>query len=271
MRNLKFFLVVALCLGAISTASAQLTTGEPTSSTIRTGNRPGAGSYGLYLGATSNMFRDVFNSEVAMTSLPLINFKYMNTNQVEWRLGIEIYKSNEFIKGDIDNRSLDENGSEKITTVTSMNRYKESQAAIYPGIAYHFSPKNILDVYCGVEMPFGWEMSNVVAENSATKSASSNQKSSFFFGVGGFVGLQAFIADLPIALGFEYGIFSRFDLGLKYKSVVTTGNKTQTSYTLDPSLFKNLQIGYYDTYSKLNARRGEIGSQFRLTLSYYFK
>lgn len=85
------------------------------------------------------------------------------------------------------------------------------------------------------------------------------------------MGLQAFIADLPIALGFEYGIFSRFDLGLKYKSVVTTGNKTQTSYRLDPSLFKNLQIGYYDTYSKLNARRGEIGSQFRLTLSYYFK
>lgn len=263
MKNLKFFLVVALCFGAISTASAQLTTGEPTASTIRTGNRPGAGSYGIYFGATSNMFRDVFNSDVSVKALPLINFKYMNTNQVEWRLGIEIYKSKEFIKGD----THGENNS----TETYMNKYKESKAAIYPGIAYHFSPKNILDVYCGVEVPLGWDMSNVIAENSADKSASSTQKSSFFFGVGGFVGLQAFIADLPLAIGFEYGIFSRFDLGLKYKSVVTVDNKSQTSYRPDTELFKKLEIGYYDTYSKLNARRGEIGSQFRLTLSYYFK
>ena len=263
MKNLKFLLVVALCLCAISTASAQLTTGQPTSSTIRTGNRPGAGSYGLYFGATSNMFRDVFNSDVSMKSLPLINFKYMNTNQVEWRLGVEIYKSNEFIKGDT-------NG-ENNSTETSMDKYKESQAAIYPGIAYHFSPNNILDVYCGVEVPLGWDMVNILAESSAQKSVASSQKRAVFFGVGGFVGLQAFIADLPIALGFEYGIFSRFDLGLKYKTVVTTDNKTQTSYRPDPSLFKNLEVGYYDTYSKLNARKGEIGSQFRLTLSYYFK
>lgn len=265
MRNLKLFLAIALCLGAISTASAQLTTGKPTSSTIRTGNRPGAGSYGLYFGATSNMFRDVFNSDVSMKSLPLINLKYMNTNQVEWRLGIEIYKSNEYIKGDT-------NG-ENNSTITGKNRFKESQAALYPGIAYHFSPTNILDVYCGVEVPFGWNRLNNISEYSAKnqEQATSTQKKAFFFGLGGFIGLQAFIADLPIAIGFEYGISSRFDLGLKYKMVSTNGSKTQTSYTLDSEQFKHLEVNSYDTYSKLNARKGEIGSQFRLTLSYYFK
>ena len=239
MRNLKLFLAIALCLGAISTASAQLTTGKPTSSTIRTGNRPGAGSYGLYFGATSNMFRDVFNSDVSMKSLPLINLKYMNTNQVEWRLGIEIYKSNEYIKGDT-------NG-ENNSTITGKNRFKESQAALYPGIAYHFSPTNILDVYCGVEVPFGWNRLNNISEYSAKnqEQATSTQKNAFFFGLGGFIGLQAFIA--------------------------TNGSKTQTSYTLDSEQFKHLEVNSYDTYSKLNARKGEIGSQFRLTLSYYFK
>lgn len=268
MRNLKFFLVAALCLGAITTASAQLTTGLPTSSTIRTGNRPGAGSYGLYFGATTDMFRDLANADIQMKSLPLINFKYMSTNEIEWRIGLEIYKGNELLKGE--RRVVNyEDSSESY--MGYKDKSKESTAALYPGIAYHFSRNNILDVYVGAELPLGWDMYNAVQEDSASKSISSSQKNAFFVGLGGFVGLQAFIADLPLAIGLEYGVSSRFDVGLKYKNVITTGNKTQTTYTPDAGKFSQLSVSNYDAYSKLSARKGAIGSQFRLTLSYYFK
>lgn len=264
MKNLKFFLAVVLCIGAISTASAQLTTGQPTSSTIRTGNRPGAGSYGIYFGATSNLFRDMANADIKVASLPLINFKYMNTDDVEWRLGVEIYKSTETLKGKTEK-------SEEESAKSFKNKSKESKAALYPGIAYHFSKNNILDVYVGAELPLGWDTYKTVRNNGVTKTDISYQKNAFFVGLGGFVGLQAFIADLPLAIGFEYGISSRFDLGLKYKSVVTSDGKTQTVYMPDASQFKELGVSDDDVYSKLSARKGEVGGQFRLTLSYYFK
>ena len=98
MRNLKFLLVLALCIGALSTASAQITIGEPSAKTIRTGNRPGEGCFGLYVGATSDMFKG-FDSNIKIKALPLLNFKYMSSDQSEWRLGLELFESSEGIRG----------------------------------------------------------------------------------------------------------------------------------------------------------------------------
>ena len=88
-------------------------------------------------------------------------------------------------------------------------------------------------------------------------------------GLGAFVGIQAFIADLPLAIGAEFGISSKFDTGVKYKHVEeVTGNDTQTYYS---SAIEDLP-GYTNTqYDSLKARTGEIGGQFRFTLTYYFK
>ena len=53
MKKLTFVLAALL---AVSTAFAQISTGEPNSSVIpRTGNRPQAGDFGLYLGAGAQM------------------------------------------------------------------------------------------------------------------------------------------------------------------------------------------------------------------------
>lgn len=242
---------------------AQLTTGKPSAKEIRTGNRAQAGDFGLYLGVTSNMFKDMFDGDIKLTALPLINLKYMVSNQFETRLGIELYKSSERLKGDA--LSMGESGNS--STYFLDNKYAKSQAMFYPGVAYHFSKKNLLDVYVGAELPIGWNSDKTIREEDGAKM--SITKNSFVIGLGAFIGLQAYIANLPLAVGVEYGISSRFDTGLKYKNEYSGEGESQTYYTADLENFKHLESN--ERFDNLKAKKGEIGSQFRLTLTYYFK
>ena len=93
MKNMKkLLLFVALLFVGGMVAQAQISTGESTASVFKTGNRAEKGDLGIYLGATTSMLGDLFNSEASFTALPLINLKYMNTDKVETRLGIEWWK-----------------------------------------------------------------------------------------------------------------------------------------------------------------------------------
>lgn len=258
----RFILFLALCCLGTTSVFAQLTTGKPSSKEIRTGNRAQAGDFGIYLGVTSNMFKDMFDGDIKLTALPLINFKYMVSDQFETRLGIELYKSSERLKGDVIGLEDEENSSYFLD-----NKYAKSQAMFYPGVAYHFSKKNLLDVYVGAEIPIGWNSDKTLREVDGSKA--SITKNSFVIGLGAFIGLQAYIANLPLAVGVEYGISSRFDTGLKYKNEMTVDGETQTYYTADLKSFEHMDAN--ERFDNLKAKKGEIGSQFRVTLTYYFK
>lgn len=258
----KFMLLALFLLMGTSVSFAQITTGKPTSKEIRTGNRAQAGDFGLYMGVTSNMFKDMFDGDVQLQALPLINFKYMVSDRFETRLGLELYKASERLKGDVLSE-VDEG-----ETYFQSNKYGRSQAMFYPGIAYHFSKRNLLDVYVGAELPIGWNSNRSLME--ADDVSQKITKNSFVIGLGAFIGLQAYIADLPLAIGVEYGLSSRFDAKLKYKCEMSEDGQTQTYYVPDLSAFKNLATDA-ERFDKLKAKKGEIGSQFRLTLTYYFK
>lgn len=251
MKTKVLFVAFLIALGSALTANAQLTTGVSSSKTIRTGNRAEAGDCGIYAGATLNLSDEV-------TPLPLINFKYMSSDNFEMRIGLEAAKTKEKLAGDI------RQGENTITR--DDQKYGKSTLMLYPGFAYHFSKLNILDVYVGAELPLGWDAST--SSTTATDYTSKTTKRSFVLGLGAFIGLQAYIADLPLAVGVEYGLSSRLDTGLKYKNEHTTNNQTTITYS-PTNDFK--YVHGTDPYDKLKARRGEIGSQIRLTLSYYFK
>ena len=64
----KIFLLLALCCGVVA-VDAQITTGQNTSKVVRTGNRAQEGNFGLYLGATTDMFKKITDSgEVQLTA-----------------------------------------------------------------------------------------------------------------------------------------------------------------------------------------------------------
>lgn len=253
-----FTLTIAMAAFTVS-AFAQISTGEPTAKVYRTGNRAQAGDFGLYLGAKTSMFKDILDKDLSVTALPLINLKYMATDQLEARVGIEFYQTTEKLKGF--------NEGEKYKA-----RDGQTDFLVYPGVAYHFSRHNILDVYAGVEMPIGWNSTAVVSSSFSDEVDyfNSNTKRAFVWGLGAFVGLQAYIGKLPLAIGLEYGISSQFDMGLKYKSEITTNGETQVVYSPDYKSLEKIKLEG-DGFDKLRAKKGKIGNQVRLTLTYYFK
>lgn len=239
---------------------AQMTEGNPSAKKIRTGNRPVAGYYGIYLGATSTMFEGIGKGDdLKIKALPLINFKYMSTDRAEWRLGLELYSKSSSVGG----TSYSSDG--KSDVAVSMTKSGNGIVKFYPGFAYHFSPVNILDIYTGVEVPIGFDFVNSTSTYTLKTDAivQKQNKTIFNLGVGAFVGMQVFIANLPIAAGLEYGLSVNGSFGNKNKITHTENNKTETYYCLDNQMSQK--------YSKLVSNTGILGQQFRITLSYYFK
>ena len=234
--------MVALGLGVAYTANAQISTGETSSRVIRTGNRAQQGNFGIYLGASSDMFKSITSSDISMDALPLINLKYMKTDKIEYRLGIEWYDKYESQTGKMPtwNEETGEEGTKDVTVSDS-----ESKFMFYPGIAYHFSNSNLLDVYVGADLPFGWgTLGHHEGDDGTTGSV-------FRIGVGAFIGLQAYIANLPIALGVEYGV------------------STLWNHYGDATVEKQ---GYEisNVVEDISSTKWKLGNQFRVTLSYYF-
>lgn len=230
----KLFLLLAVCLST-AVVDAQITTGESSSKVIRTGNRAKAGNFGIYFGATTDIFKNIGDGDVDFSAIPLINLKYMKSDKLEYRLGIEWWKKSE---------SEEAEESEFSTS--------ESQFTFYPGVAYHFSNKNLLDVYVGGELPIGWGSKGW--DNGDDDLSASN----FRVGLGAFVGLQAYIANLPLALGVEYGVSTMY-------SKVSDGYMTKDGMTID----------YKQDYKENpeedhDQSKWKLGHQVRVTLSYYF-
>ena len=276
-----FSIACLLLLGAGMTASAQITEGNPTGNQITTGNRPQAGTWGIYLGSTSNMFKAIGDKDTKIDPLPLINLKYMFKDKWEARLGLEFSRKRETVKGDLIT-GYDEN--EKVETASYKNKVVTSENRIMPGVAYHFSPKNILDVYAGVEATLGWSRNSLYNdfqaedEDGKMKDGYNNVcKSSVLLGGGAFIGLQAFIGNLPLAIGLEYGISCQYDSRLRYKNTFKEpGSKEQVVYSANVEDFpelanKGVNFNESDAYDSLKASKGKIGQQFRLTISYYFR
>ena len=216
-----------MCLG-VHAVQAQITTGENSSKVIRTGNRAQAGNFGIYVGATTNMFKNLGKSDKSISCMPLINMKYMQTNQLEYRLGLEWWKeSNTLDNGDIESKSY------------------ESSFMFYPGVAYHFSRNNLLDVYVGADLPVGF--GSLGSEYDDEDSSASQ----FKVGLGAFIGLQAYIANLPVAVGVEYGVNTLYNH-------VGDGTMTKDGMTIS-SIQKDLTQSQW-----------KLGHQVRFTLSYYF-
>jgi hypothetical protein len=234
---------LALCMGFV-TATAQITTGKSSAQVVRTGNRAEAGNFGLYLGATAYMFRNLVHiDEAELKALPLINFKYMVNDNVEARLGLEWWTMS------TGNKVSGENASGDYKT---KHKNKETSKYFYPGIAYHFSNTNLLDVYVGAELPIGWE-STVVKDFADSEALDYNTKTvtrDFNIGLGAFVGLQAYVANLPLAVGVEYGISS-------LKTVSSNKYVTDEEQEYKPERRKD------NTWN--------VGHQARLTLTYFFK
>ena len=87
----KLVLCALMAMGLALPSVAQITEGVPTAKTIRTGNRVQKGDFGIYMGVSSNMFKDMKDKNIKINNpLPLVNLKYMVTDRIETRLGLAV-------------------------------------------------------------------------------------------------------------------------------------------------------------------------------------
>lgn len=269
----KTILTLALCLAFAGLAQAQLSEGETYSSKIVTGNRPEAGDWGLYFGPSLSEIRDIADSKVEFQGLPLINLKYYISDRYEYRLGVQY--SN---RGSKNNGKYEQDfivgENETTQTIPFTNNSISRRLRLSPGIAYHFSPKNILDVYMGFSIPLGFDAQKSIIETEnptvsngvliSQKYINNTSYNSFVVGVNAFIGLQAFVADLPVAIGFEYGLSGllRTNDRIRHERTDADGN-LQTFYTLTND--------YYSTeYTELNCKSMYLDNDFRFTITYFF-
>ena len=234
-----------LVLACMTSAFAQISKGDPSATTIKTGNRPEGGDFGLFLGG--GMYVHSGNAYM----LPVLNLKYFSSSNLEFRLGFDAYRDSNKNDGVV----VDEDKK----TQSYNSTYADGLFRVIPGIVYHFSSDNILDVYWGAELPFG--MDNYSNTSSYGTTIYTEYRNPLNIGLNVLVGLQAFIGNLPLAIGLEYGIGANTSIGNQYKVEEKNGFSTASYYMLD---------GDNRRFSTLTSSNGFIDQTIRLTLSYYF-
>lgn len=259
--------IVVLVLLVFCTTSlfAQLSDRVNSPSTFKVGTRPVMGNYGLFFGLAYNELEYWFENDLEYNGLPIVSLKYYATDNNVWRIGFQTSTTKEILKGTVDpfvnGGTLEE---KKLIDNTS-------RVTFYPGYERHFTSSNILDVYMGVLVPFGWNRDKFVDEESYDNNDYDNYsrtRTSITYGLEAFVGVQAFVADLPLALGMDFGAAAMGHLLNRYKHDISTrvgfATTEQTFYTVDDT-------GGGTRYESLNNRDYQLQGNIRLTLTYFFK
>lgn len=258
----KSLLTAAMFVLMATQAFGQISTGTPTHRTLPTGNRPVAGDWGLFIGPSVNEISDLIHTNSNLDTwymIPLVNVKYYNTDNIEFRAGLQISSKTWKVSG----TQMDPDYS------SGKDEFEKQRDAYYrltPGIAYHFAPTNILDVYVGAQLPFGLSTDKYTYQYDG-KNYGTCKRTSFEIGLGAFIGLQCFIADLPVAIGLEYGFSGVKYFGQKYKNIITDSDGSEQTFYTTP---QGDNAGGSQPYKSLRATKGYFGSDLRITLSYYF-
>lgn len=273
----KLLLLSLVMLFAAPSMMAQLTKGTPGADIVRTGNRAKAGDFGFYFSfynmGAEYMFgafdRQFSGYESSRSPIPLVNVKYMVSNELEFRMGIEIKKQT--LRANTGELSIP--GDTDSFMNQTQNLLTMVDNIITPGIAYHFSKSNILDVYIGAELPLGYTRDRMrsrtdIEDNFYFQRYTSN---TWNVGLAGFLGLQAYIGNLPLAIGMEWGIFGRFNLNNKgtFEVQMDKDSDPIKQYMITHDEIAN-EFGFGPFDEITTARKFFAGNQLRFTITYFF-
>jgi hypothetical protein len=261
IKKLTIFLIFAL-VGHFQ-VNAQLSKRVNDTSTFHIGTRPQSGNFAFFLSTSYQEIEDMADRNIEVTGIPVINLKYYFTDEIVFGLGIQSYSSKEFLSGKL--------AEDQVGTTNDIS--SESRYLFSPRAEYHFAESNILDAYGGVAVPIGWEKDRVEIGQkyniAGDYTSEVIEKSSMLYGFNLFVGVQAFIADLPMAIGLEAGIrgFRYADLTYKHDENYSINGEefSQTYYTSG-----NERGVTYTEYEELEYNEFEMGSDLRITFNYFF-
>lgn len=215
----KFTTVFLLLFIFISSAFSQLSTRENEATNIKLGARPVKGDFALTFGYdfiqdnTANLYGGNL-----LQGGDLLTFKAYIADGTALRIGVRLYKETYTQSGDVAPETtpiIPLDPRDEISLKRSAREY-----TIVPGIEKHFLKSNIFDVYTGADLYLGFGRKLYNSEISYTDGDYNNYQMTMnttVMGVGGVVGFNVFIAQLPISLGLEYGLNLKWEFGNKTK------------------------------------------------------
>lgn len=254
MKISKLFLVGLLSFLLPLSVFSQLSDRVNSPSTYNLGTRPVAGNFALQIGSGFQDVMDILDDNKDFEVLPVVALKYYYSNESVFSVALKSKKE-----------KINMNG----TFYTPSDDFKyvnnQTQFMVVPGYEKHFGPANILDIYIGARVPIGWEK-DIAKQTIGTLSYEST-KNSLAYGLDAIIGIQAFIGDLPFAIGAEinYSLLGR--LGDRYK-VVTGGVGARTYYYTDAT---NPVISAFDEFADLSVNTMTIEGDFRVNIIYFFR
>jgi len=266
----KTILSVAL-LGVCSMASAQLSTRENADTRYKFGGRPVAGDYSLTFGVTIN------NTEVGGREVPawnllgrgnLITGKKFIQDDVAIRAGLRLYRDSRSVSGDVDSIP-----GQPWTLTAAESKSTQRQYMLVPGIEKHFSSSNVFDVYVAGDLFLGFGKDKEVSSQTDRQSrtfATTSTTPYTMVGLGGIIGFNIFVVDLPLSIGLEYGLSAFWKLGDRTKVEVENPTNSYEYYTVvdDPTGVSTGSAGFSDV--KQGYMKMDTNDQVRLVLNLYF-
>lgn len=276
-KGLLFF---GIFLMAGSSAFAQLTTRENDATTVNLGARPQAGDAALVFnipldgqgnGDGTGVGAGLFDGNL-LSSGDVLTYKYYNTNDVVYRIGIRLQATNATTKGE----PADSSAFNLPTDIDEFNTKNNTRAyVIAPGIEKHFVQSNIFDVYVGGDVMLGLGRNKTISEQLGddVTDVTIRTTPTTVFGLGAFTGMNIFIAQLPVSVGIEYGLSAKWIFGGKTKveRELDIAGDTESAEWYEQTADANGNIDNLD-YSKLSRRQFfmDTNHNVRLVICFYF-
>jgi hypothetical protein len=262
-------------LGLCSMASAQLSTRENQDTRYKFGGRPVAGDYGLTFGLTINNAAfggasDTTRSISVWNRLSrgnLITGKKYVTNDMAYRAGIRLYRNSRSIKAELDSTEQLQNNLSEVQYLDASREYM-----LVPGIEKHFNSANIFDVYLAGDLYLGFgrdKSINSVTNRQGQTSSTTMTTPYTIVGLGGIIGVNVFVLDLPISVGVEYGLSAFWQLGDRTKvEVEEQDGDSYEYYTVSNDPFVGQHVGYSSVKQKYMTMN--TNDQVRVVMNIYF-
>jgi len=210
-KSLLLFMAVVL---TGTTVLGQLSTRQNYDWDFQLSTRPQAGDAALHfvipivdLSADNGSDAGLYNGNT-LAAGDLLTFKYYKTDNLVYRAGLRFAADNSHASGTAADSSFFNPIIEDAELETIDSRTIDRMYALAFGAEQHFTNSNIFDVYAGGEALIGLGKDKSIMNGTYFNGDIDNTTmttSTTVFGFAGVAGFNVFIAELPIAVGLEYG------------------------------------------------------------------
>lgn len=268
MKKYSCLILILVSVLFTNVTFAQLSTRTNDSSIVKLGARPVAndmsfsfsypfmvdGKWGFALKDSILQFDD------------FITFRYYITDNIVAKVGMMYFKSSARSKG----TTID---TAQLAVTTNENQISKYRFGIVPGAEYHFAKSNIFDIYVGGNLCLAFGNNVIINDFELVNGDYDNyhaKTNTTLVGVRGVIGLNIFIANLPLSLGLKYSFNSNWTIGGKTK--IHHDFRVGATETAEEYYMQNDVNGVPDVlrYENLKRTVWNTNHDIRVVLNVYF-